>query len=50
VVVAAVAWVLLQFPHESWVVGGAGFFTLLSGIGYAWRGINSLGVAAKAEA
>jgi cardiolipin synthase (CMP-forming) len=46
---AAVAWVLLQLPNELWIVGAAGFFTLLSGIGYAWRGTHSLGGAAKAE-
>lgn len=46
---AAVAWVLLQIPHEQWVVWGAGLFTLLSGLGYIWRGMNAMGGAAKAE-
>lgn len=46
---AAVAWVLLQIPDEKWVVWAAGLFTMLSGIGYVWRGMNSLGGAAKAE-
>lgn len=45
---AAVAWVLLQIPREQWVVWAAGFFTLLSGIGYIWRGMHSLGGAEKA--
>jgi len=44
----AVAWVLLQIPQEQWVVWAAGLFTLLSGIGYIWRGMNSMGSAAKA--
>jgi cardiolipin synthase (CMP-forming) len=46
---AVVAWILLQIPAEHWVVWVAGLFTLLSGIGYTWRGVNSLGGAAKAE-
>ena len=45
---AAVGWVLLQIPEERWVVWGAGFFTLVSGIGYVWRGTNSLGGAERA--
>ncbi len=45
---AAVTWVLLQIPHEQWVVYGAGLFTLLSGLGYTWRGMNSMGGAARA--
>jgi len=45
---AAVAWVLLQIPHERWVVWAAGLFTMLSGIGYVWRGMNSLGGAERA--
>ena len=46
---AAVAWVLLQIQEQKWVVWVAGLFTLLSGIGYTWRGINAMGGAAKAE-
>jgi len=45
----AVAWVLLQIPHEHWVVWAAGLFTFLSGLGYIWRGMHSMGGAAKAE-
>ena len=45
---AAVAWILLQIPHEKWVVWAAGLFTLASGIGYVWRGMASLGGAARA--
>lgn len=45
---AAVAWVLLQIPQEHWIVWGAGIFTLLSGIGYVWRGMHAMGSAAKA--
>lgn len=44
----AVAWVLLQIPHEKWVVWAAGLFTLLSGIGYIWRGMTALGRAESA--
>ncbi len=44
----AVAWVLLQIPHQQWVVNAAGFFTLLSGIGYIWRGMTTLGGAGQA--
>ena len=46
---AAVAWALLQIPDERWVVWGAGLFTLLSGIGYIWRGMHAMGVAAHAQ-
>jgi CDP-diacylglycerol--glycerol-3-phosphate 3-phosphatidyltransferase len=45
---AAVAWVLLQIPREQWIVWAAGLFTLLSGIGYVWRGMNALGGAPRA--
>lgn len=45
----AVSWVLLQFPNEHWVVLAAGLFTFLSGLGYIWRGMHSMGGAAKAE-
>jgi hypothetical protein len=45
----AVAWVLLQIPDEKWVVWGAGIATLLSGLGYIWRGMQSMGGAAQAE-
>jgi CDP-diacylglycerol--glycerol-3-phosphate 3-phosphatidyltransferase len=44
----AVAWVLLQIPHEQWVVWAAGLCTLLSGLGYIWRGMNAMGGAARA--
>lgn len=44
----AVAWVLLQIPREQWVVLAAGFFTLISGIGYVWRGMEALGGAGRA--
>jgi cardiolipin synthase len=46
---AAVAWVLLQIPEQQWIVWTAGLFTLLSGIGYMWRGLHALGGAARAE-
>ena len=46
---AAVAWVLLQIPEQQWIVWAAGLFTLLSGLGYIWRGMNAMGGAAKAE-
>lgn len=46
---AAVAWALLQIPDERWVVWGAGLFTLLSGIGYIWRGMHAMGGAAHAQ-
>ena len=46
---AAVAWVLLQIPDERGVVWGAGLFTLLSGIGYIWRGMHAMGGAAHAQ-
>lgn len=45
----AVAWVLLQIPHQHWVVWGAGLFTFLSGVGYMWRGVHAMGGAARAE-
>ena len=44
---AAVAWVLLQIPQERWVVLSAGLFTLLSGIGYVWRGMGAMGGAGR---
>lgn len=46
---AAVAWVLLQIPEQQWIVWAAGLFTLLSGLGYIWRGMHAMGGAAKAE-
>lgn len=46
---AAVSWVLLQIPHEQWVVGAAGLFTLVSGLGYIWRGMNAMEGAEKAS-
>jgi cardiolipin synthase len=46
---AAVSWVLLQIPREQWVVMAAGLFTLLSGLGYIWRGMNAMGGAARAS-
>lgn len=45
---ASVAWVLLQLPHGRGVFGAAGLFTLLSGIGYIWRGMHALGGAGAA--
>ena len=45
---AAVSWVLLQIPHEKWVVWAAGFFTLVSGVGYIWRGMSAFGGAGRA--
>lgn len=45
---AAVSWVLLQIPEERWVVYAAGLFTLLSGIGYVWRGMHALSGAERA--
>jgi cardiolipin synthase len=45
----SVAWVLLQIPSQHWVVGAAGFFTLMSGLGYVWRGMHAMGGAAKAS-
>lgn len=47
---AAVSWVLLQIPGERWVVYAAGLFTLLSGIGYVWRGMHALSGAERAGA
>ena len=44
---AAVAWVLLQIPEQQWVVWSAGVFTMLSGIGYIWRGAHAMGEAAR---
>ena len=46
---AAVAWVLLQIPEQQWVVWVAGLFTLLSGLGYMWRGMHAMEGAAQAQ-
>ena len=46
---AAVAWVLLQVPEQQWVVWAAGLFTLLSGLGYMWRGMHAMEGAAQAQ-
>ena len=46
---AAVAWVLLQIPEQQWVVWAAGLFTLLSGLGYMWRGMHAMEGAAQAQ-
>ena len=46
---ATVAWVLLQIPEQQWIVWAAGLFTLLSGLGYMWRGMHAMGGAAQAE-
>jgi CDP-diacylglycerol--glycerol-3-phosphate 3-phosphatidyltransferase len=45
----AVAWVLLQIPSQHWVVWAAGLFTMMSGVGYVWRGMHAMGGAAKAS-
>ncbi len=44
---ASVSWVLLQIPDERWAVYAAGFFTLLSGIGYIWRGMHAFAGAGR---
>src|SRR5690606_16882550 len=36
----AVSWVLLQLPHHLPVIWLAGFFTLISGVGYLLAGIR----------
>ena len=46
---ATVAWVLLQIPEQQWVVWAAGLFTLLSGLGYMWRGMHAMEGAAQAQ-
>ena len=46
---ASVAWVLLQIPQQHWIVWAAGLFTVLSGLGYIWRGMNAMGGAARAS-
>jgi cardiolipin synthase (CMP-forming) len=38
----AVAWVMLQLPYHLYPVYAAGFFTLVSGIGYLFEGISQL--------
>ncbi len=37
------AWAMLQLPHLEYVVWPAGFFTLISGLEYVWRGVAHLG-------
>ena len=46
---ATVAWVLLQIPEQQWVIWAAGLFTLLSGLGYMWRGMHAMEGAAQAQ-
>ncbi len=46
---ATVAWVLLQIPEQQWVVWAAGLCTLLSGLGYMWRGMHAMEGAAQAQ-
>ena len=38
----AIAWVMLQLPHYLYSVYAAGFFTLVSGVGYMFDGISQL--------
>ena len=38
----AIAWVMLQLPHYIYSVYAAGFFTLVSGVGYMFDGISQL--------
>lgn len=38
----AIAWIMLQIPQSIYVVSLAGFFTLISGLGYIYSGINQV--------
>jgi CDP-diacylglycerol--glycerol-3-phosphate 3-phosphatidyltransferase len=38
----ALAWTMLQIPHLEWPVRAAGFFTLVSGIEYVFRGVAQM--------
>jgi len=38
----AVAWAMFQIPHLEFAVWPAGFFTLVSGVEYVWRGVAQL--------
>ncbi len=38
----AIAWVMLQMPHHIYSVYAAGFFTLVSGLGYVFDGARQL--------
>jgi cardiolipin synthase len=38
----AIAWVMLQLPHHLYSVYAAGFFTLVSGLGYVYDGAHQL--------
>lgn len=38
----ALAWIMLQIPHYIYAVYAAGLFTLVSGMGYIFSGINQL--------
>lgn len=38
----AIAWVMLQLPHHIYSVYAAGFFTLVSGLGYVFDGARQL--------
>ena len=35
----SLAWAMFQIPHLEYVVWPAGFFTLVSGLEYVWRGV-----------
>jgi CDP-diacylglycerol--glycerol-3-phosphate 3-phosphatidyltransferase len=39
----ALAWAMFQIPHLEYAVWPAGFFTLISGLEYVWRGVAHLG-------
>ena len=38
----AIAWMMLQLPHYIYSVYAAGFFTLVSGIGYVFDGVSQV--------
>jgi len=38
----ALAWTMFQIPHLEWPVRLAGFFTLISGIEYVFRGVAQM--------
>jgi cardiolipin synthase len=38
----SLAWAMFQIPHLEYVVWPAGFFTLVSGLEYVWRGVAHL--------
>jgi phosphatidylglycerophosphate synthase len=49
---AAIAWVMLQFRFLPliWLVGAAGFFTLVSGVIYVMDGVRQLQAGGHANA